>query len=189
VLVELAKNIAVQTQLREELLMRRASQDPADKQQHVDNSLMRRVIKETMRLWPVAAGGGARVVPEDMFVTRSSNDGSGEERPMKIPKGSISILVSYSIMRDRDTFDRPDEWLPDRWKNPTQDMKTAFIPFMVGRRSVGRGKGRGKKELAAPASFDEDAPRRRDCCRRRHRCRPPPSDVVVVVVLDRRHCQ
>lgn len=65
----------------------------------------------------------------------TGNDGSVEERPMKIPKCSISLLTSYSIMRDRDIFDRPDEWLPDRWKNPTQDMKTAFIPFMGGRRS------------------------------------------------------
>ena len=55
------------------------------------------------------------------------------------------------------------------------------------REAGGRGKGRGKKELAAPASFDEDAPRRRDCCRPRHRCRPPPPDVVVVVVLNRHY--
>jgi cytochrome P450 len=130
-LVELAKNIAVQTQLREEL--RKVSQDPTDKQRHVDNTLLKRVVKETMRLWPVVAGGGARIIPEDMVVT--SNDGSGEERSMKIPKGSISMTMTFSIMRDKDTFDRPDEWLPDRWKNPTQDMKTAFIPFMVGRRS------------------------------------------------------
>jgi cytochrome P450 len=130
-LVELAKNKDVQTQLREEL--RSASKDPNDKKRLVDNHLLKRVIKETMRLWPVAAGGGARIVPEDVLVTR--NDGLGGERLMTIPKGSIACLVSYSIMRDNDAFDRPDEWLPNRWMNPTQEMKTAFVPFMVGRRS------------------------------------------------------
>ena len=130
-MVELAKNKDVQTQLREEL--RSASKDPTDKKRLVDNPLLKRVIKETMRLWPVAAGGGARVVPEDLIVTR--NDGLGGERLMMIPKGSITFFISYSIMRDKDTFDRPDEWIPNRWINPTQEMKAAFIPFMVGRRS------------------------------------------------------
>ncbi|KAL3804118.1 hypothetical protein ACHAW5_003211 [Stephanodiscus triporus] len=130
-LVELAKNKDVQTRLRQEL--RSASADPTDKKRLVDNSLLKRVIRETMRLWPVAAGGGARVIPQDMVVT--SSDGLGGERLMTIPKGTIAMMNSYPIMRDKDTFDRPDEWLPNRWECPSQDMNTAFFPFMVGRRS------------------------------------------------------
>ena len=46
------------------------------------------------------------------------------------PQGS-----SYPIVRDKDTFDCSDEWLPSRWENPSHEMKMAFIPFKVGRRS------------------------------------------------------
>ena len=130
-MVELAKNKDVQTQLREEL--RSFSEDHSETKRLVANALLKRVVKETMRLWPVAAGGGARIIPEDMVVT--SNYGMGGEQIMTIPKGSIAVMNSYPIMRDKDTFDRPDEWLPNRWENPTQDMMTAFVPFMVGRRS------------------------------------------------------
>jgi cytochrome P450 len=130
-LTELAKHKDVQAQLRDDL--RRASKDPTGKKRLVDSPLLKRVVKETMRLWPVAGAGGARILPEDMVVT--GKDSEGREQPMTLPKGSIATINSYAIMRDEDTFVRPDEWLPNRWENPSEDMKSAFIPFMVGRRS------------------------------------------------------
>eukprot|EP00539_Tryblionella_compressa_P001156 CAMPEP_0178732714 /NCGR_PEP_ID=MMETSP0744-20121128/410_1 /TAXON_ID=913974 /ORGANISM="Nitzschia punctata, Strain CCMP561" /LENGTH=507 /DNA_ID=CAMNT_0020384851 /DNA_START=76 /DNA_END=1600 /DNA_ORIENTATION=+ len=127
-LLELAKNQHIQTKLREELLQ--ADQMP---EQAPNSPLLKRVVKETMRLWSVAAGGGARILPDDMVVT--SDDGYGGERQMTLPKGSMIMMATYPIMRDKDTFDRPDEWLPSRWENATQEMKDAYMPFMVGRRS------------------------------------------------------
>mmetsp|Transcript_17347 Transcript_17347/g.28076 ORF Transcript_17347/g.28076 Transcript_17347/m.28076 type:complete len:156 (-) Transcript_17347:84-551(-) len=102
-------------------------------EQAPNSPLLKRVVKETMRLWSVAAGGGARILPDDMVVT--SDDGYGGERQMTLPKGSMIMMATYPIMRDKDTFDRPDEWLPSRWENATQEMKDAYMPFMVGRRS------------------------------------------------------
>jgi cytochrome P450 len=132
--LELAKNQDVQTKLRDEL--NSASKDPtaAKKRMSIISSpLLKNVIKETMRLWPVAAGGGLRVLSDDMVVT--TNDIKGLEQTMILPKGSITSMNIFAFQRDKDTFNRPDEWLPDRWENATEDMKAAFMPFTVGRRS------------------------------------------------------
>lgn len=127
-LVELAKNPDIQSQLRTEL----RESSVGDKNQY-DSPLLKRVVKETLRCWPVAGGGGARTIPEDMVV--KSDDGQGGERLMTVPKDSHVIMCTYPIMRDKDTFERPDAWLPSRWEEPTQDMKDAFLPFLTGRRS------------------------------------------------------
>jgi cytochrome P450 len=129
-LTELSKNRNIQTQLRQEL--KGVNKDRQNKKE-IETSLLKRVIKETLRLWPVAAGGGIRVVPDDMVV--KSDDGKGGKRLMTLPKGSVAHIVTYPLLRDMDVFDRPDEWLPDRWINTTNEMKTSFMPFMVGRRS------------------------------------------------------
>jgi cytochrome P450 len=129
-LLELAKNQDIQTQLRKDL--RGSTVVDGEKKQY-DCPLLKRVVKETLRCWSVAAGGGARIIPEDMVV--KSDDGKGGERLMTLPKNSFAIVATYPVMRDKDTFERPDEWLPSRWEEPTQDMKDAFLPFMTGRRS------------------------------------------------------
>jgi cytochrome P450 len=133
-LLELAKNQDVQTKLRDEL--NSASKDPtaAKKRMSIISSpLLKNVIKETMRLWPVAASGGGRVLSEDMVVT--TKDIEGLEQTMILPKGSLVAMNTFAMQRDKDTFNRPDEWLPDRWDNATEDMKAAYMPFLVGRRS------------------------------------------------------
>jgi cytochrome P450 len=131
-LLELAKNQDVQTKLRDEL--NSASKDPnAGKKRIISSPLLKNVIKETMRLWPVAASGGGRVLSEDMVVI--TKDIKGLEQTMILPKGSLVVMNTFAMQRDKDTFNRPDEWLPDRWDNATEDMKAAYMPFLVGRRS------------------------------------------------------
>jgi cytochrome P450 len=129
-LMELARNRDIQTELRKELGA--AASDDGERKRY-DSPLLKRVVKETLRCWSVAAGGGARIIPEDMVV--KSDDGQGGERLMTLPKDSYALITTYTVLRDRDTFERPDEWLPSRWEEPTQDMKDAFFPFLTGRRS------------------------------------------------------
>jgi cytochrome P450 len=129
-LTELSKNQDIQSQLRKEL--QKATKDPKDRKL-IDVPLLKRVVKETLRLWPIAAGGALRIIPDDMVVT--SDDGKGGKRLMTLPKGSVASFASYALLRDPDVFDRPNEFMPSRWENATDQMKTAFMPFMVGRRS------------------------------------------------------
>ena len=79
-----------------------------------------------MRYWPTAAAGGVRTVPEDMILYNGK---------MMLPKGTICLLAPFAFQRERDVFEHADEWLPNRWENPTKAMKDAFMPFMVGRRA------------------------------------------------------
>ena len=84
-------------------------------------------IKESMRLWPVAAVGASRSLTEDMNI---SDD-------MYIPKGSIIVTNFYSMFRSH-WINQSNSFLPDRWSssNPQlTQLKEMFIPFSIGKRS------------------------------------------------------
>ena len=83
-------------------------------------------IKESMRLWPVAAIGSVRRVEQDIHW-----------EGMIIPRGSSIRAHVYSMFREN-WIDRPHEFLPERWlpSNPQLPrLKEMFIPFSVGRRA------------------------------------------------------
>ena len=84
-------------------------------------------IKESMRLWPVAAVGASRSLNEDMNITDD----------MYLPKGSNIVTNFYSMFRSH-WIDQPNLFLPDRWSssNPQlPQLKEMFIPFSIGKRS------------------------------------------------------
>jgi len=83
-------------------------------------------IKETLRLWPVAAGGPARELTEDVH-----------HNGMLLPKGSIVLVHFWSIFRSP-WIDRADEFVPERWgaQNPQlARLQRTVIPFSMGRRT------------------------------------------------------
>ena len=83
-------------------------------------------MKEAMRLWPVAAIGSVRQLPEDMHWAG-----------MTIPKGSSIRPHVFSMFRER-WIDRPTEFLPERWSSANPQLprlKEMFIPFSVGKRA------------------------------------------------------
>ena len=43
-------------------------------------------------------------------------------------------MMNYSTHHQKDIFPRPFEFDPDRWLNPTADMKEAYMPFSRGSR-------------------------------------------------------
>lgn len=82
-------------------------------------------IKESMRLWPVAATGSARTLEEDI-----------EYNGMILPKGAVAQTVFYAIFRSS-WIDKADEFIPERWseENPQiSDLKDMFMPFSLGKR-------------------------------------------------------
>ncbi|XP_040286895.1 cytochrome P450 2C15-like [Bufo bufo] len=54
-----------------------------------------------------------------------------------IPKGVAIIMLLHSALRDKDYFEKPDEFYPEHFLNSDGNFKKneAFIPFSIGKRS------------------------------------------------------
>lgn len=118
VLKELARHPDEQRKLRHQL--RSLAPEEWNK-----SEALRIVVKEGMRLHPVAAAISVRTTGRD-FETKSG---------MLLPKGSIVFIPPIMAHRNFDIFDEPDSFLPSRWENPTKSMNEAFIPFYVGKQN------------------------------------------------------
>lgn len=92
--------------------------------------LIRGLVKETLRLFPVLPGNG-RVTQDDLVVGGYF-----------IPKGTQLALCHYSTSMDEENFPSAEEFRPDRWlRKDTLDRVDNFgsIPFGYGIRScIGR---------------------------------------------------
>ncbi|RYP84561.1 hypothetical protein DL769_001149 [Monosporascus sp. CRB-8-3] len=89
------------------------------------------VIKETLRLYPLAST--ARQGSPDMFLTVPNS-------PTRYPLDGFAPWIAVaSIHQSPDYWDRPTEFLPERWmrdeKDPLYPRKDAWMPFSLGPRS------------------------------------------------------
>ncbi|MEQ2316834.1 hypothetical protein AMECASPLE_036575, partial [Ameca splendens] len=92
--------------------------------------LIRGLVKETLRLFPVLPGNG-RITQDDLVVGGYF-----------IPKGTQLALCHYSTSLNEENFSSPLEFQPDRWvRKDSSDRVDNFgsIPFGYGIRScIGR---------------------------------------------------
>jgi len=88
--------------------------------------LQMRGQKESMRLMPAAAIDSARQTGREYVY-------HGE----MVPYGSFYHLarVCHVMFRNEAVFEKPNEFVPERWLNPTDAMKDAFVPFATGNRN------------------------------------------------------
>ena len=117
-MLELAKNPTEQDFLRKEL-------QKVPKEESGQNPALLRVIRESMRLNPSSGVGSVRENAEEIVL----EDGT------RMPAQSICMTCFYVIQRDGDVFERPDEFVPSRWENPTPEMQRNWITFGAGRRN------------------------------------------------------
>ncbi|KAE8137385.1 cytochrome P450 monooxygenase [Aspergillus pseudotamarii] len=87
-------------------------------------SLLDAILNETWRLQSPNPSGFQRVTPSE-----------GLEIGDKFIPGNIIVQVpTYTVYRDSRAFERPDEFIPERWTSHPELVKdrSAFIPFSSG---------------------------------------------------------
>jgi cytochrome P450 len=87
------------------------------------------VVKEAMRLHPVAP----------ILLPHLAAEDGVEVGGYTVPKGSTVIFNAWAIMRDPGVWERPDEFLPERFLDEAAGVEFRgkdfeFIPFGAGRR-------------------------------------------------------
>ncbi|KAJ9486076.1 hypothetical protein VN97_g7272 [Penicillium thymicola] len=104
------------------------------------------VISETLRLHTAVPFGLPRAVPS----------GGASFKGYFLPSGATVSTQSYSLHRDPTVFPDPDTFNPERWENPTKEMKDISIPFGGGSRiCIGMHLARMELRLGSALFFRE----------------------------------
>ena len=83
------------------------------------------IIDETLRLYSAVPGSLRRTTPAGGAMLAGYN----------IPGNTVVCTQAYTFHRNPSVFQDPWCFDPDRWINPTKEMKNNFIPWGVGSRS------------------------------------------------------
>ncbi|CAN6288405.1 unnamed protein product [Urochloa humidicola] len=127
-MAELLRNPSVMAAVRMEMKAALGGKETITEADIEKLPYLQAAVKESMRLHPVAPLLLPHLVLEDGV----------EISGYTLPKGAAVIFNSWAIMRDPDAWERPHEFLPDRFLGKTEldlwgkDLK--FIPLGSGRR-------------------------------------------------------
>ncbi len=144
-LFELAKHpnhqVSLRSRLKEDAT---SSSPPSSSGNHHSHDRaeeeLHHIIKESMRLHPVAAWGTCRKIASDLVIKRRGRDNKNNNNKAcspdyVIPKGSIVNCSIMPLSRNETYFQNPHSFIPSRWINPTQQEKESFMPFLIGKRN------------------------------------------------------
>ncbi len=89
------------------------------------------VVDETLRLYPPVHVTN-RAIIKDLVV--DCDRGTPEARGVLLPAGWEVLVPEYVIYRDAKCFERPGEFLPQRWADdsPLHLERRAYFPFLTG---------------------------------------------------------
>ncbi|KAJ0969475.1 hypothetical protein J5N97_022352 [Dioscorea zingiberensis] len=125
-MAELIKNPNVMKMLQDEVKRIASGKSMVNEHDLGEMHYLRAVIKETLRLHP----------PVPMLLPRESMD-SCQLEGYEIPKKTRVIINYWAITRDPNVWEKPDEFIPERFLNNPIDFKGQdyeYIPFGSGRR-------------------------------------------------------
>ncbi|KAJ7999276.1 hypothetical protein DPEC_G00213750 [Dallia pectoralis] len=128
-LYELSRHPEVQESLREEVLSVMRDRRVPGAADVARMPLMKAVVKEVLRLYPVIPANARVIADRDIRV--------GE---YIVPKKTLITLCHFATSRNASYFPNPDAFQPDRWLNRDRGHHPyASVPFGVGKRScIGR---------------------------------------------------
>ncbi|RCV31434.1 hypothetical protein SETIT_6G176900v2 [Setaria italica] len=129
-MAELLRNPGAMAKLRAEIEGALGSKEAVEEADAASLPYLQAVVKEAMRMHPVAPL---------MLPHRVVEDGV-EIGGYAVPKGCAVIFNTWAIMRDPASWERPDEFVPERFlgiesKVDFRGKDFEFIPFGSGRRS------------------------------------------------------
>ncbi|RWR97033.1 Cytochrome P450 71A1 [Cinnamomum micranthum f. kanehirae] len=127
VMAELTKNSEVMKKAQDELRRVMAGKQKVEEDDLHQMHYLKCVIKETLRLHPVAP----------LLAPKESNT-EVMLQGYSIPSKTRVIVNAWAIARDPKSWERPDEFLPERFANNPIDFKGQnfqYIPFGAGRRA------------------------------------------------------
>ncbi|KAH0518790.1 Cytochrome P450 11B1, mitochondrial [Microtus ochrogaster] len=118
-LFELARNPDVQQAIRQESLAAEASIAADPQRALTDLPLLRAALKETLRLYPVAASL-ERILSSDLVLHN-----------FHVPAGTLVLLYLYSLGRNPSVFPRPERYMPQRWLGRKRSFQHLSFGFGV----------------------------------------------------------
>ena len=128
-LAELLRNPSTMARVRVELDSAFGSKATVEEPDAASLPYLQAVVKEAMRLHPVAP----------ILLPHLAVEDGVEVGGYTVPKGSTVIFNVWAIMRDPGVWERPDEFLPERFLDKAAGVEFRgkdfeFIPFGAGRR-------------------------------------------------------
>ncbi|GJN03726.1 hypothetical protein PR202_ga21202 [Eleusine coracana subsp. coracana] len=129
-MAELLRNPSIMAKVRGEIKDALVGKEAIEESDLASLPYLQAVVKEGMRLHPV----GPILLPH-----QAVEDGV-EFSGCAVPKGSTVIFNIWAIMRDPSAWERPDEFVPERWflngaaEVDFKGKHFQFLPFGSGRR-------------------------------------------------------
>ncbi|KAE8786115.1 Cytochrome P450 76C4 [Hordeum vulgare] len=128
-MAELLRNPRVMAKVREEIDNAHGGKETIGETDAARLPYLQAVVKEAMRLHPVAP----------ILLPHRAVEEGVEIGGYAVPKGSTVIFNAWAIMRDREAWERPDEFVPERFLDLADQVDFRgkafeFIPFGSGRR-------------------------------------------------------
>ena len=124
----------VQAKLAEEVCRAVSADDTISKKLLSRLPYLDAVLKESMRLYPVAPFV-VRQVGKNLHIGGSEGDPKKSSQ-LTLPEGSLVCIWIYSLHRHPEFWERPDDFWPERWLRDHNGITPgSYMPFAAGARN------------------------------------------------------